>query len=220
MKILFKKSAILLIFFFAFLFRESIYGVLLSSSNLPKINQEINNIKGNYYEKEYNSLLKFINMPITNEYNYQISKVLYRDIYDYFNTMTILVDDAKIKENQAVMNEFGLIGTISKINKNSAEVKFITHKKNPISIKVNNSYGILEYQNNNLRINSIHNYEKINIGDIVYTSGIGTLPAGIKIGEIKEIKTDELGIEKEIIVTPYVDFDNINYVAILIGDKK
>lgn len=219
MKEIYKNTAILLIFFIVFLFKENIYGLFIRINNLDKLDYRIAEIKNSYYEKEYKSLLKTISLSNTNNYEYTYSKVLYRNIYDYFNEMTILKGkNDSIKKNSAVLNEYGLIGTIKKVNKNSSVVSLITNKNSNISVKINNTFGILKYDNNNLVITSINNYQEINIGDIIYTSGIGSLPEGIKVGTVKEISINSLGIEQKIIVNPAVDIDALNYVAILKGE--
>ena len=79
------------------------------------------------------------------------------------------------------------------------------------------------YQKNYLEVEGISNTEKISIADLVYTSGLGgVFPSGILIGTVKEITTDEYDLSKIIQVAPIVDFNNINYVAILKrkDDKK
>jgi len=208
-------------FFIVFLFKESIYGLFIKTNNLDEVNKSIENIKETYYEKEYKDLLKTTNLLEWNSYESIYSKVLYRDIYEFYNEITILRgSENNIKKNSAVINENGLIGTIKKVNKNSSVVSLITNTDSKISIRVNNSYGILKFSKNNLIITSINNYENIGIGNVVYTSGLGNLPANIKIGEVENIITDDLGIEQQVIVKPYVDFDNINYVAIINGDAS
>ena len=97
--------------------------------------------------------------------------------------------------------------------------KPITNKDSNISVKINNSYGMLKYLNNSLIITSVNNYENIMPGDLIYTSGLGNLAGGIKVGEVESIINNKLGIEKQIIVKPYVDFDNLDYVAILKGEE-
>jgi len=221
MKKIIKNSGILLMFFIVFLFKESIYGLFIKTNNLDEVNKSIENIKETYYEKEYKDLLKTTNLLEWNSYESIYSKVLYRDIYEFYNEITILRgSENNIKKNSAVINENGLIGTIKKVNKNSSVVSLITNTDSKISIRVNNSYGILKFSKNNLIITSINNYENIGIGNVVYTSGLGNLPANIKIGEVENIITDDLGIEQQVIVKPYVDFDNINYVAIINGDAS
>jgi len=220
MKEIYKTTTIFLIFFIVFLFKESIYEVIIKVNNLDKLDKSIIKIKESYYEEEYKTLLKTINVIDENEFSYVYSKVLYRDIYNYFDEITILKGyNDNIKNNSAVINENGLIGTINKVNKNSSVVNLITNKNSQISIKVNNVYGILKSENNDLIITGINNYENVHIGDIVFTSGIGSLPENIKVGTISNIKKDKLGLEQKIIVSSDVDFDNVKYIAILCGEE-
>lgn len=220
MKEIVKNTTLILIFFLVFLFKENIYGIFIKVNKLDNITKEVEDIKNNYYYEEYYKLLDEMDINVTDAYSYEYSKILYRDIYDYYNEITILKGkNDNIKNGSAIINEYGLIGTIKKVNKNSSVVTLISNKESSISIKVNNAYGLLVYENNKLMLKSINNYENIKIGDIVYTSGIGTLPGNIKIGEITAIKEDELGIEQKIYIEPFVNFDNINYVAILKGEN-
>lgn len=220
MQKIFKDSKILLIFFLVFLFKENVYGILIKISNLENIQKSVEQIEKEYYKDEYFKLLNTINLISDESYKYQYSKTLYRDVYDFYNEITILKGKKdNISLNSAVINEYGLIGTVKKVNKNSSIVSLITNKKSQISVKVNESFGMLEYKNNSLIISSINNYQNINVGDIVYTSGLGGLPKDIKIGTIEIILKDKLEIEKKLIVKPFVDFNNINYVAILSGEE-
>jgi len=218
MKEIYKNTSILLIFFLIFLFKESIYGLLIKINNLDELDSRITEIKETYYEKEYKNIMRSLDLMSSQNFDYTYSKVLYRDIYDYFNEFTILKGkENKIKNNSAVVNEKGLIGVIKKVDKNSSVVTLITNKDSQISIEVNNSFGILKYENNNLVIKSINNYEDIEIGDKVMTSGIANLPKGINIGTVSKVINNSLGIEKTIVVIPAVDFEEINYVAIIEG---
>ena len=220
MKKLLKDSYLLLIFFMIFLFKESIYGLLIKTNDVYNINTYINNTKESYYEKEYKQISKIINLENNSNYNYQYTKIIYRDIYEFYDELTILKgSNDNIHKNSAVINESGLIGTIKKVNKNSSIVTLITNKDSNVSIRVNKSYGILKSLKNKIIITSINNHEDIEVGNIVYTSGLGNLPKGIKVGEVESVTTHNLGIEKEIIVKPYVNFDNIDYVAVFDGDE-
>lgn len=218
MKMITKNTLLLLIFFLIFLFKENIYGLFIKANNFEAIESEIAKIENSYYYTEYYNLLDAMDININDEYKYEYSKILYRDIYEYYNEITIFKGKKdNIEKGSAIINEDGLIGTVKNVNKNSSVVTLITNKNSNISIKVNDVYGMLVYENNNLILKSINNYENIAIGDIVYTSGIGSLPGNIKIGEVTTIKKDNLGIEPKIFIESYVNFDKIKYVAILKG---
>ena len=60
-------------------------------------------------------------------------------------------------------------------------------------------------------------YSEIKEGDLVYTSGLSYMPKGIYVGKIKSVgfDKDNLGQEAEVLL---VDNDNLNYVAVIVGD--
>ena len=66
-----------------------------------------------------------------------------------------------------------------------------------------------------LVVSNLQTYDVINIGDKVYTSGIGNLPGDIYVGEVTKINVNATEIEKIVEVKPGVDLDNINYVLVV-----
>jgi len=217
MKRLIKNSYLFLIFFLIFIFKDNIYGLLIKT-NANNLNEKIMIKEDNHYKEEYYDMNTLLDIPVLN-YSYEYSKTLYRDIYDFYDEITILKGkNHNLKKDDAVINHKGLIGVISKVTKNSSTVTLITNKKSSISVKVNESYGILKNIDDKLIITSISNYKNINIGDIIYTSGLGNIKEGIKVGTVKEVISSNLGIEQLIVVNPFVDMNDINYVVIIKGE--
>ena len=73
-----------------------------------------------------------------------------------------------------------------------------------------------DYSTGFLEIEGISNTDKVTVGDVVYTSGLGgVFPSGILIGKVSEITTDVYDLAKIINVTPSANFDDINYVTVL-----
>ena len=108
--------------------------------------------------------------------------------------------------------------TLSNIIKDSLDNYFNTLKYLGYvsSNKVNGLIKNYNYNTKYLEVEGVSNTKTINIGDYVYTSGLGEIfPSGILIGTVADISTDEYDLSKIIDVTPIADFDDINYVAIL-----
>ena len=170
-------------------------------------------------ESEYNELLKINEIDYNTNLNITISRTLYRDIYDYHNYITIYKgSNDKINEGMVVVNNFGLVGVISQVDKNNSRVRLITSNESNISVKINESYGILKVSNGSLIVSDLSNYDNISVGDKIYTSGIGNLIGDIYIGEVSNISLNSTNIEKIITVTPAVDFDNLKYIAVISYD--
>ena len=209
------RYILFLIIFLLFIFQDNIYGLLYK--NNPDV------LKCNITQEESSKKLQELENLLdikSNDYNYVISKVIYRNIYGFSNELTISKGkNYGIKNNNAVVNDSGLVGIINNSYKNNSRVQLLTNKNTEISVRINNSYGILKKSKDTLYVDNITNSEIISIGDLVYTSGIGNLPGDILIGKVSSIKIDKLGIEQILLITPVVDFNNINYVMVILNDS-
>lgn len=212
----YKDYILLLLLFLSILFISNISYFIMPN------NIDINSIIDDYtkhLESEYNELLKINNIDYNANLNVSISKILYRDIYDYHNYITIYKgSNAGIKENMVVINDLGLVGVITDVSENNSKVQLITSNESNISVKINESYGILKVSNGTLIVSDLSNYDNISVGDKIYTSGIGNLIGDIYIGEVSAINLNNTNIEKIISVTPAVDFDNLKYIAVISYD--
>ena len=212
----YKDYIILLIVFLLIIFGSNINAFLRSFDN----NLNSDNINNNYctsLENDYNELLKINDFKITSELNLVVSKVMLRDIYEFNDTLTIYKGtNAGIKEGNAVITDKGLIGVVSKVNKESSVVELITNKSSNISVRIGSSYGILNMQDNSLIVSDLSMYDDVFIGEEVYTSGIGNLPGDIYIGNVIDIKANNTEIEKILEVSSVVDLSTINYVMVVV----
>lgn len=197
-------------------------------------NLDVKNEINNDYKKEIESLKKVLDLnKVNSDKNLINASVIKRNINYWYNTITINKGKKdNIKIGDAVINSNGLIGKVININKHTSDVKLLIslNDDNYISAKFsydnNDYYGLIEkydFKNNELILKDvIGTFDKEKIKDInVVTSGLSdTYSSGLLIGKIKDIKTDSLGLSNNIILTPTVNFDNIDIVSIVVGDKK
>lgn len=213
MKRKYQEYWVLMVVFLIFIFQNSIDKIFFK---YPKIDGNIIAKHINQNLEEENEALKEMvefKMSLTGEYI--VTKLKGRDIYDFTDTFTIYGgEDENIAVGDAVYNSEGLIGTISKVNKNSATVKLITNKLSNISVKINDTYGILKYSKGKLVVSNVTSNMEIKPGDLVYTSGLATIPGNIYIGSVLKSEVNSLGIEQIIEVKPAVDFNDIYYVVV------
>ena len=211
----YKDYIILLGVFLLILFSSSINRFLSMFDN----NLNIDSINNNYceiLESDYKELLKANDFKINNGLNLIMSKVYLRNIYEFKNTVMIYKGkEDGIVEGMAVISDMGLIGVVDNTLASSSEVRLITNKSSNISVKVGDNYGILKMADGVLVVSNLQTYDVINIGDKVYTSGIGNLPGDIYVGEVTKINVNATEIEKIVEVKPGVDLDNINYVLVV-----
>ena len=122
--------------------------------------------------------------------------------------------EAGLKKGDIVINDQGLIGIISHVQENSSEVSLITNKDLNISVKVGESYGILYSKDHKLKIKNMKIAGIIKEGDEVVTSGLTSIPEGIKIGKVTNIEKDELELEY-ILDIEGISLQNLKYLGVI-----
>lgn len=177
--------------------------------------------------KQLDKMKDELNIDYTiNDYEYLNATVINRNISHWYNTITI--DKGKyngVEEDMVVVNSKGLIGRVINTTAFTSDVRLLTSSDtvNKISVTISNGSnsvnGLIKnynYTSHYLEVEGVSNTVNVNVGDYVYTSGLGGIfPSGILIGTIDNITTDEYDLAKMIDVAPIVNFDDINYVAIL-----
>ncbi len=201
----------LIIIYLIFLTKDSFIGLINNKDDIANSKCTLEN---NSIIKDYEKLLNFMNLT-ENKQELIYSKVITREIYEFYDKITITKNENdNIKKGDIVISEYGLIGTISKVNKNSCEVSLITSNDTNISVKVGESYGILYSKNHKLKIKNMKIEGSIKEGDEVYTSGLTLVPEGIKIGKVKNIKKDELELEY-ILDIESISLHNLKYLGVI-----
>lgn len=209
-----KDYILLLIIFLLFIFSGSINRFLIAiNPNLDTKNIELNYDK--YLKDELDNIKKINNIEFNNDLNLQVSRVKYRNVYEYSDTLTIYKGfKNNVFVNDVVLNNDGLIGIVTKTYDYYSIVTLITNKSSNISVKINDAIGILKTINNTLVVTNINNYEKVNVDDEIYTSGLGNLPDNIYIGKVKSINLNNTEIEKVVEVNINDRLEKLDYLFI------
>ncbi len=177
--------------------------------------------------RQLETLKEELNINYTlSDYEYLNATVVSRNVGYWHNKITINKGTYNgVEKDMVVISSKGLIGKVIKTSTFTSDVRLITTSdtSNKISVHIsngdNNLYGLInsyDYNKNVLKLEGISNTKDVNIGDYVYTSGLGgVFPTGILIGIVEEITTDSYDLAKIIKVKPSADFNDINYVSIL-----
>lgn len=132
-----------------------------------------------------------------------------------------------VKANMLVMTADGMIGKVQSANEHTARVKLLTgfDQFNRISAMVSrdkgrNIFGMIEgfdEETNSLLFRIIEESEQdIEEDDLVVSSGMGgVFPAGVPIGTVKEVTSDQYGLTQIALVEPSSDMYDINHVIVL-----
>lgn len=207
-------------------------GTYFENIFLPKteiINTDIMNGINLELETELKELKKLLELEEM-EYKFIPANVIKRD-NDWYQTLTINKGENNgIKENMAVISNNSLIGKVIKTTNSSSVVKLLSANSNDMKVSVtvkteeNEFHGIIDgYLENEgcIQVNNILKIANIEIGDKVYTSGLGGIyPAGIYIGKVVEIMEDTLGLNKILKVKTDASYDNIRFVTVIDRSQK
>lgn len=197
MKKIIKNSRIFLIFICLFLSKSFLYGLLS-----PKEEVVLDDIYIQKLEKELNDIqiIKGVFTKTDGVYG----KVMYQNPYKFNEELIVATQSDDIEVGSYVINNEGLIGLVKNVYKNFVVVRMLTSKDIIMQIKVNDCYGLLK-QN---KITNISDKCVIENGDSVYTSDLNIRDEIIKIGTIHN---NEIDLN--------INYNNLNYVIILTGDK-
>lgn len=171
-----------------------------------------------------------INQTIT-DYKKINASVVNRNVGAWYNTVNINKGSkAGIKEGYAVITDKGLIGKVVSVSNFTSTVKLLSTDEviNKISVKIEvddkSIYGLLSYydkKNNAYIVEGISDNTEIKNGSKVVTTGLtDAFPAGILIGEVKNVTKDRYQLAKAVEVTPSIDFDDIDIVTVLDRESK
>ena len=207
----------LLFLYLLFLCKDYFFGFF---DNKQSLNQVLYDEKLRYYKNEYQEMQKLLNISYP-DFKIIYSKVIFRDIYQFYNEITISKgSNDGVKEKDLVVSDKGVVGIINSVYKNSSIVSLLTNPRMELSVKINNSYGILTSVDNQIIVKNMKLNEEIKKGDLVYTSGLTDIPGNILVGEVIEIKKDDLELQYILDVKSISNLQNISYVAILGVDKS
>ena len=204
-----KENYIFLVVFLLIILKEPIYRLFTIKDNI------YTPTRCALTEQDYNKLLEFSEIDLIYETDYLNTYIIYKDIYNYLNEITIRGGKDQDLKNNPVIFDNTLVGVVDKVNKNSSTVKLITNKNSKISVKINEQIGLLEYKNDKLIVSNISSDAKVNIGDQIFTSGLGNIHENIYIGTVKNIIKDSKNIELNIEVDYNLKIKDIDYVTII-----
>lgn len=127
-----------------------------------------------------------------------------------------------LRAGLAVVSEEGVIvGKILEVKDVTARVCLTTSPDCQLAASVQNqnkTQGITDGDLGlTIRMNYIPQLEKINIGDIVISSGLGSdIPRGLVIGKVAQVRNESNEVWQEATIEPLVNFNDLTVVYVII----
>lgn len=172
-------------------------------------------------------------LALDEQYKYEKigASIIGKDAGNWFNTFIINKgSNDGIEVDMNVIAGSGLVGIVTGVGPNYANVRSIIDDRNSVSAMIlstsDNCFvnGNLEMMNDSQTIelsDLTDNDQKVAPGDQVVTSYTSSkyLP-GLLIGSITELKADTNNLTKSGTVTPAVDFEHIKNVLVILEKKQ
>ena len=131
--------------------------------------------------------------------------------------------DDGLRTDQPVLSGDGIIGRTVLVSRHQSQVQLITNPDASVGVMLERTRtpGVLRGSGDFLLdLNYVGNSEKIEVGDIVLSSGLdGIFPKGLAIGKVVDSRKGK-GVFRSIKVRPFIDFIRIEEVSVILGGPK
>ncbi|WP_133014033.1 rod shape-determining protein MreC [Clostridium cuniculi] len=134
-----------------------------------------------------------------------------------------------VKKDMIVITPQGLVGKVTKSESSYSIVQTILNENIAVASMVESTrettgilQGATDSKNKNLTVlSNIPIDSEIKEGDVILTSGLGGMyPKEIRIGEVVSVEVDTVGIMKKAVVKPYVDFNKLEGLFVVVPKEE
>ncbi len=150
----------------------------------------------------------------------QPASILY-SARDPFNRRVVLDrgTDAGVIEGQPVVDDQGVVGQVTRVAPEHAEVTLLTDRNQSIPAQVvRNGLRTVVFGTGDgrLEMRYMSSNADVQVGDWIVTSGIdGIYPRGLKVGKVESLESDPNGIFSRFILTPAAGMGRYGEVLLL-----
>lgn len=150
------------------------------------------------------------------------AEVIGRDPSPWFKTIIVNKGQTEgVRKGCPVLVPEGIVGLVVEVTDSYSKILLIIDQNSAVDglVQRNRSRGIIEGDPTGLcHFKYVLRNNDIGLGDTVISSGLdGVFPKGIRIGSVSQIVKLNAGIFQEIVVTPFVDFEKLEEVLIVIA---
>lgn len=178
-----------------------------------------------FYIEENEHLKSILGIKLKNtDYEFEIAEIIGRNLNTINGVLTINKgSNVGIELNDTVITNDGLVGYISRVSYNNAQITTILDPSWQIGVLTSSSReigiaeGSLELLNDGyVKLSYLDKNTQVKIGDTIETSGIGGIyPSGVLIGLVVSVATEDHGVSKYAKVKPFVDINALSQVYII-----
>jgi len=150
------------------------------------------------------------------------AEIIGKDPSPWYKTITIdKGSSGGVKKGYPVVIAEGVAGIVTDVTSQFSKVLLIIDQNSAVDalIQKTRARGILKGGPDRCQMQYVLRKYEVAVGDTVITSGLdGVFPKGLRIGYVSSVIKPHSGIFQEIYVTPFVDFEGIEEVLIILND--
>ncbi len=132
--------------------------------------------------------------------------------------------DEGVQRGMPVVTPDGIVGLVTDASTGYAKVLLITDQNSAVDALTQSTRarGIIKGEfSGKLRLDYVLRRHDITEGDTIISSGLdGVFPKGLRMGYVHEVVKPNAGIFQEVSVTPYVDFEKLEEVLVIIDSPE
>jgi len=175
--------------------------------------------------KENESLKALLELKTEAKYKILPAQIIGRDPSLWFDSAIInrgSLDGVKL--NMPIVNNGGLIGRVIAVSPITAQINLVTKDKSGLggvigTLGTSNALGVVSGNGKKeiLEMGYIPGIIEVQVGEMVYTTGQdGIYPAGLKIGEVVEVRPGSATVTQQIFIKPGAKLYSMEEVAVLL----
>ncbi|MEE8224763.1 MAG: rod shape-determining protein MreC [candidate division NC10 bacterium] len=174
--------------------------------------------------RENQRLQTLLNLRESKPFSFVSARVVGRDTTNWFHSL--LIDRGSrygVERHGAVVAPGGLVGQVVEVGPFSARIQIITDPVSSVGVLLQTSRvtGLLVgAQLGRLRIKYLPILTEVRVGEIVMTSGLGSVyPKGILVGKVVAVDKRIGALFQEATVEPSIDFSRLEEVLVIAGER-
>jgi rod shape-determining protein MreC len=175
-------------------------------------------------------LLSFTESPtFPNGFRYVATRIIAQPPSEFEQVVSIDAGKtAGIAIDDPVVTDEGLVGSVTKVFHNVAQVTLLTDETSAASAidAKTHAPGIVKRGAAGLELINVGKEQRVNRGDILFTAGwksgglSSIYPYGIPIGKVTFVGQTEVDLYKRVQLEPFVDFDSLSGVLVLVPKNR
>ena len=156
-------------------------------------------------------------------YELTAARVVARDRHRWRDCIVIDKGTAEgVQKNAAVLGPYGIVGRVTSASLRSSAVMLISDPQSALSGRVQESRALVSVEGSSrpdghLRFDCLESGDKVNVGDLVITSGLGGVFLQGSSWVVHSVEKDFYGISDTGLLTPASNLMNIESVLVVVN---